>query len=144
MNHLSLMAVFRVAVGPAMGLVPASEKFLTDPDSGVFKRRLSKLFNDELRGLRSLRTRAAQIEKKIGKHWDEEHRGQECVKLRLGHWLFDMLSRSMGSVFWGDSGPFEKADFRDNLRFVPFRGTPNSSRVFLTIPTGCSLRILRL
>lgn len=64
-GQLSLMAVFRVAVGPAMGLVPSSAKCLTDPDSGAFKRGLFKLFNSELRGLTTLRERAAQIEYRV-------------------------------------------------------------------------------
>lgn len=116
MGQLSLMAVFRVAVGPAMGLVPSSEKSLTDPDSGAFKRGLSKLFNSELRGLASLRKRAAQLEHKADGYWNESIRGRGSVDLELGAWLFDVLSRSMGSVFWGEDGPFENPDFRKHLR----------------------------
>jgi cytochrome P450 len=116
MRHLSLMTVFRVAVGPCMGLVPASEQFLSDPDSGAFKRALSKLFNEELRSLQNLRRNAAQLELKAGGHWDKTIKGRDPVRVGLGSWLFDLLSYSMGAVFWGEEGPFEDALFREHLR----------------------------
>ncbi|KAM4058610.1 cytochrome p450 [Hirsutella rhossiliensis] len=117
MRHLSLMAVFHVAVGPAMGLGPASEKFLTDPDTGGFKRGLSKLFNGELRSLRNLQKYASQLEQKVDEYWGETFTGQDPVlRTGLGAWLFDLLSRSMGAVFWGQEGPFEDELFRQHLR----------------------------
>lgn len=119
MRHLSLMAVFHVAVGPAMGLVPASKKFLTDPDTGVFKRGLSKLFNGELRSLQNLQDYASQLEQTIGRIWSENFTNVISeVETNLGSWLFDSLSRSMGSVFWGERGPFEDREFRHSLRYV--------------------------
>lgn len=120
MKNLSLMEVFQVAVGPAMGLRPASEKFLTDPDSGVFKRELSKLFNDQLRSLNSLQGRAADMVRAVDQHWAETipHKGKQQVEVGLSSWVFDTLTRSMGSVFWGDEGPFEDGVFRENLRLV--------------------------
>lgn len=137
MRHLSLMAVFHVAVGPAMGLVSASEKFLTDPDTGVFKRDLSKLFNGELRSLQNLQKYASQLEQRIDQYWDETFTAQDpAIKIGLGAWLFDLLSRSMGAVFWGEEGPFEDELFRERLRLVttpppsPFTGQfPSSSRI---------------
>lgn len=114
MRHLSLMSVFHVAVGPAMGLVPASQKFLTDPDTGVFKRDLSKLFNGELRSLQNLRNYASQLEQTIDKYCREDSE----IEIGLGSWLFDLLSRSLGAVFWGEEGPFEDEEFRDRLRYV--------------------------
>lgn len=119
MRHLSLMSVFHVAVGPAMGLVPASQKFLTDPDTGVFKRELSKLFNGELRSLQNLRNYASLMDQKIEKYWGEAF--PECdseAEVGLGSWIFDFLSRSMGAIFWGEDGPFEDEKFRDHLRSV--------------------------
>ncbi|KAK2750850.1 hypothetical protein CKAH01_17920 [Colletotrichum kahawae] len=116
-RHLSLMSVFHVAIGPAMGLVPASQKFLTDPDAGIFKRELSKLFNNELRSLQNLRKYASQLDLVVESHWQERAMGQKPdAKLRLGAWLFDLLSYSMGSVFWGQAGPFEDEGFRTQLR----------------------------
>ncbi|KAL7940230.1 cytochrome P450 [Trichoderma barbatum] len=89
MRHLSLMAVFYIAVGPAMGLIPASEKFLTDPDT----------------------------EKKIDGYWRQIIATQEVsIEIRLESWIFDILSRSMGAVFWGEQGPFEDEHFRQHLK----------------------------
>lgn len=120
MQTLSLMTVFRVAVGPAMSLVPASGKFLTDPDTGTSKRELSKLFNEQLRGLKSLRSCAAQLESKIDEHWAESvPAGGEPTRVGLASWVFDMVSWSMGIVFWGEEGPFGDAVFRRQLRSVP-------------------------
>lgn len=117
MRHLSLMSVFHVAVGPSMGLVPASKKSLTDPDTGVFKRDLSKLFNGELRNLQNLRTYASQLEQKIDRYWREMSAEPDSeIEIGLGSWLFDLLSRSMGAVFWGERGPFEDEEFRECLR----------------------------
>ncbi|KAF9695157.1 hypothetical protein EKO04_006983 [Ascochyta lentis] len=117
MQTLSLMTVFRVAVGPAMSLVPASEKFLTDPDTGVSKRELSKLFNEQLRSLKNLSGYAAQLQSKIDKHWAESvSLDSEHVEMGLASWVFDTLSYSMGAVFWGEKGPFEDALFREQLR----------------------------
>lgn len=117
MRHLSLMAVFHIAVGPAMGLVPASEKFLTDPDTGAFKRGLSRLFNDELRSLQNLHKYAFQLEKKIDGYWRQNFATQEVsINIGLESWIFDILSRSMGAVFWGEQGPFEDKLFRQHLK----------------------------
>lgn len=116
MRHLSLMTVFRVAVGPCMGLLPASRQLLSDPDSGAFKKALSKMFNEELRSLKSLRKNAAQLELKAGEHWDKTIKGRDPVIVGLGSWLFDLLSYSMGAVFWGEEGPFEDTLFREHLR----------------------------
>ncbi|KAJ5987786.1 hypothetical protein N7481_002996 [Penicillium waksmanii] len=117
MPHLSLMTVFRVAVGPSMGLLPASEKVLTDPDTGDFKRGLSKLFNGELRKLDNLRKYAGQMDATIDRYWDETApKHGSTTDVSLGSWIFDFLSRSMGGVFWGEEGPFEEKEFRDNLR----------------------------
>lgn len=127
MRHLSLMTVFRVAVGPSMGLVSASEKALTDPDTGDFKRGLSKLFNSELRKLDNLQRYAGQMDATIDKHWDETApQYGSVVEIGLGSWTFDFLSRSMGDVFWGEKGPFEEKEFRDNLRYtqVTHENTP--------------------
>ncbi|KAK2037097.1 cytochrome P450, partial [Colletotrichum somersetense] len=119
MRCLSLMSVFHVAVGPAMGLVPASEKFLTDPDTGIFKRELSKLFNGELRNLQNLKAYASQLNGEVEEHWTESGTGQDPAgRVRVGAWVFDLLSYSMGSVFWGRVGPFQKQDFRTHLRWV--------------------------
>lgn len=119
MRHLSLMSVFHVAVGPAMGLVPASQKYLTDPDTGVFKRELSKLFNGELRSLQNLQGYASQLEQTIERIWRETFTGDVSgIETGLGSRLFDILSRSMGSVFWGEQGPFEDREFRDCLRYA--------------------------
>lgn len=119
MRHLSLMTVFRVAVGPSMGLLPASEKVLTDPDTGDFKRGLSKLFNGELRKLDNLRKYAGQMDAIIDRYWDEAAPKHGSVtEVCLGSWTFDFLSRSMGGVFWGEEGPFEEKEFRDNLRYA--------------------------
>ncbi|GAB7357361.1 hypothetical protein MBLNU459_g8307t2 [Dothideomycetes sp. NU459] len=117
MRHLSLMTVFHVAVGPAMGLVSASEKSLTDPDAGVFKRDLSKLFNGELRSLQNLRKYASQLEQSIDAHLDQTFLMADSeARVKLGAWLFDLLSHSMGAVFWGEEGPFEDELFRVQLR----------------------------
>lgn len=117
MRHLSLMTVFRVAVGPSMGLVPASEKFLTDPDTGDFKRGLSKLFNGELRNMENLQKYAGQMETVIDEYWNEAApKHGSTVEIGLGSWIFDFLSRSMGDVFWGEEGPFKEKDFRESLR----------------------------
>ena len=116
MHNLSLMTVFRVAIGPAMGLVPASEKALTDPDTGAFKKALSKLFNEELRSLHNLKKNAALLERGIGEYWDGSVKGQEGMSVGLGSWVFDMLASSMGNVFWGEKGPFGEGLFRENLR----------------------------
>ncbi|EHK22052.1 uncharacterized protein TRIVIDRAFT_151265 [Trichoderma virens Gv29-8] len=117
MRHLSLMAVFHIAVGPAMGLVPASEKFLTDPDTGDFKRGLSRLFNGELRSLQNLHKYAFQLEKKIDGYWRQKFTTQDVsINVGLGSWTFDILSRSMGAVFWGEQGPFEDKLFRQHLK----------------------------
>lgn len=117
MRHLSLMSVFHVAVGPSMGLVPASEKFLTDPDTGVFKRELSKLFNGELRNLQNLRNYASLLEQTIEKYWCKAlAEPNSKIEIGLGSWVFDMLSQSMGAVFWGEEGPFEDAKFRESTR----------------------------
>ncbi|RMJ28579.1 Cytochrome P450 [Aspergillus sp. HF37] len=91
-----------------MGLVPASEKYLTVPDTGVFKRDLSKMFNGELRNLQSLQKYVSQLEQKMDHYWAETFAGRDpAIKVGLGGWLFDMLSRSMGAVFWGEEGSFE-------------------------------------
>ncbi|OQE31267.1 hypothetical protein PENSTE_c001G07513 [Penicillium steckii] len=117
MRHLSLMTVFRVAVGPSMGLVPASEKFLTDPDTGDFKRGLSKLFNGELRNMDNLKKYAGQMDAVIDEYWNETAPKHDSVsEVGLGSWTFDFLSRSMGDVFWGEEGPFKEKEFRDSLR----------------------------
>lgn len=117
MRTLSLMTVFRVAVGPAMRLVPASEKFLTDADTGTSKRELSKLFNEQLRSLSNLRSYAAQLQLKMDDYWVKSvPAGPESIKVGLSSWTFDMLSYSMGSVFWGENGPFEEPIFREKLR----------------------------
>lgn len=119
MRHLSLMAEFHVAVGPAMGLVPASKKPLTDPDTGVFKRDLSRLFNGELRNLQNLRNYAALLEQRTDGIWEKSFARQTPVlKIGLRAWLFDLLSHSMGTVFWGEEGPFEDEIFRKRLRLV--------------------------
>ncbi|OQE93172.1 hypothetical protein PENNAL_c0006G11348 [Penicillium nalgiovense] len=100
-----------------MGLVPASQKFLTDPDTGVFKRELSKLFNGELRNLQNLRNYASLMDQTIETYWCETF--PECdseVEIGLGSWIFDFLSRSMGAMFWGEDGPFEDDKFRNHLR----------------------------
>ncbi|KAK3337803.1 cytochrome P450 [Cercophora scortea] len=115
MRFLSLMTVFRVAIGSCMGLVPASEKLLSDPDTGAFKKHLSKLFNEELRALQNLKKNAAQLELKAGEYWDKTIRNGDPVEVDLGNWLFDMLSYTMGAVFWGEEGPFEDAYFRGQL-----------------------------
>lgn len=117
MRHLSLMAVFYIAVGSAMGLVPASKKFLTDPDSGVFKRELSKLFNSELRGPQSLQIYASRIDQKIETYWDETSvKPNSKVNIGLGAWLLDTLFYSMGAVFWGGEDPFGDDLFRKQLK----------------------------
>lgn len=117
MRHLSLMSVFHVAVGPSMGLVPASQKFLTDPDTGVFKRELSKLFNGELRNLQNLQNYASLLERAIENHWQMNLKdGSSETEVGLGSWVFDTLSNAMGVVFWGEEGPFGDAKFRDSLR----------------------------
>lgn len=118
MQTLGLMAVFRVAVGPAMALVPASEKFLTDPDTGMAKRELSKLFNEQLRSLKNLRDFSAQLLSRIDEFWTVNLRGNGTNKTRLSSWVFDMLAYSMGLVFWGEKGPFEDPVFREQLRYV--------------------------
>lgn len=119
MRHLSLMTVFRVAVGPSMGLVPASEKFLTDPDTGDFKRGLSKLFNGELRNMENLQKYAGQMDTVIDEYWNEATpKHGSTVEIGLGSWIFDFLSRSMGDVFWGEEGPFKEKDFRESLRYA--------------------------
>ena len=119
MRHLSLMTVFRVAVGPSMGLVPASEKFLTDPDTGDFKRGLSKLFNGELRNMDNLKKYAGQMDAVIDEYWNETAPKHDSVsEVGLGSWTFDFLSRSMGDVFWGEEGPFKEKEFRDSLRYA--------------------------
>lgn len=120
MQTLSLMTVFRVAVGPAMALVSASEKFLTDLDTGISKRELSKLFNEQLRSLKNLRGYAAQLQLKIDEHWTESMPLSEgMVRVGLSSWVFDMLAHSMGNVFWGENGPFQDASFRQQLRYAP-------------------------
>jgi cytochrome P450 len=119
-----------------MGLVPASEQFLSDPDSGAFKRALSKLFNEELRSLQNLRRNAAQLELKAGEHWDKTIKGRDPVRVGLGSWLFDLLSYSMGAVFWGEEGPFEDALFREHLRvFIQNLETLRNPISFL-VPRG--------
>jgi hypothetical protein len=113
------MTVFRVAVGPSMGLVSASEKCLTDPDTGDFKRGLSKLFNGELRKLDNLRKYARQMDATIDGYWDETApKPGSTTEVGLGSWTFDFLSHSMGDVFWGEEGPFKEKEFRDNLRYA--------------------------
>ena len=117
MQTLSLMAVFRAAVGPAMALVPASERFLTDPDTGMAKRELSKLFNEQLRSLKNLRDFSAQIQHHIDKHWAETFPSNDgTTQVGLSNWVFDMLAHSMGTIFWGNKGPFEEHFFREQLR----------------------------
>lgn len=119
MQTLSLMTVFRVAVGPAMALVPASEIFLTDPDSGVAKRALSKLFNEQLRSLKNLRNFSSQLQVRIDEHWSETFpSGSGMNRLGISSWVFDMLTDSMGTVFWGKNGPFGQPLFRKQLRYV--------------------------
>ena len=119
MQTLSLMSVFRVAVGPAMALVSASEKFLTDPDTGKSKRQLSKLFNEQLRSLANLRNHSAHLLLKVDEYWARSiPPGRGLVQVGLSSWIFDTLSYSMGAVFWGKEGPFEDAVFREQLRCV--------------------------
>lgn len=119
MQTLSLMTVFRVAVGPAMALVQDSEKFLTDPDTGRSKRELSKLFNDQLRSLTNLRDYSRRLLLEVDRHWDVIFPlDKEVLEVGLSSWVFDTLSYAMGAVFWGKEGPFEDAVFREQLRCV--------------------------
>jgi hypothetical protein len=159
MQTLSLMAVFRVAVGPAMVLAPASERFLTDPDTGMAGRELSKLFNEQLRSLKNLRDFSAQRQHQIDKHWAETFSPDEGTsQVGLSSWNFDMLAHSMGTIFWCNEGPFEERFFREQLRYLhslilspgvargcPFLqslhselGSPAQPRAF-SHPTQCSL-----
>ena len=116
MHNLSLMKVFRVAIGPSMGLVSESKKSLTDPDTGTFKKALSRLFNEELRSLHNLRKNATHLEREIDNHWDEIVNEMDEVTIGLGSWVFDFLARSMGAAFWGEDGPFQDVIFRQRLR----------------------------
>lgn len=119
MQTLSLMTVFRVAVGPAMALMPESEKFLTDPDTGRSKRELSKLFNEQLRSLANLRDYSGRLQLEIDRFWAIElPLNKDALEVGLSSWIFDTLSYAMGAVFWGKRGPFEDAAFRDQLRCV--------------------------
>jgi hypothetical protein len=119
MQTLSLMTVFRVAVGPAMALLPASERFLTDTDTGMAKRELSKLFNEQLRSLKNLRDFSAQLQCHVNEHWSENlPPGDSARQIGLSSWVFDMLAYSMGTVFWGRKGPFGELLFREQLRYI--------------------------
>ncbi|KAF3053260.1 hypothetical protein E8E11_006533 [Didymella keratinophila] len=100
-----------------MAFVPASEKFLTDPDTGMAKRELSKLFNEQLRGLKNLRDFSAQLIFQIDEHWAKTLPPDNGTsRVGLSSWIFDMLAYSMGTVFWGKKGPFEERFFREQLR----------------------------
>lgn len=119
MRALSLMTVFRVAVGPAMGLLPSSERFLTDSDSGAAKRELSKLFNEQLRSLTNLCDFSAQLQCHIDEHGTENvPPGNGTHRFGLSSLVFDMLAYSMGTVFWGRKGPFGDPLFREQLRYI--------------------------
>ncbi|KAG6002171.1 hypothetical protein E4U21_003419 [Claviceps maximensis] len=130
MQHVSLLAVFYTSIGPALGLQSASERFLTQSDDGDFKRGLHRCFNSELRGVDNLRKNAARLEHRVYEYCEaafagpgrgqgqEPGSGSATIQCGLGSWLFDMLSCSMGAVFWGGKGPFGDVVFRDNLRLV--------------------------
>jgi hypothetical protein len=119
MQTLSLMTVFRVAVGPAMALMPESERFLTDPDTGRSKRELSKLYHEQLRSLANLRDYSGRLQLEIDRFWAIElPLNTDALEVGLSSWIFDTVSYAMGAVFWGKRGPFEDAAFRDQLRCV--------------------------
>ncbi|KAF3042236.1 hypothetical protein E8E12_010026 [Didymella heteroderae] len=123
-----------------MALVPASKSFLTDPDTGMAKRELSKLFNEQLRSLKNLRDFSAQLQFQIDEHWTETlPLGNGTSRIGLAGWVFDMLAHSMGTVFWGKKGPFEDTFFREQLRVFIQNLEALRNPLFFLIPRNLRL-----
>ncbi|TQV92293.1 hypothetical protein V2A60_006981 [Cordyceps javanica] len=112
---LSLTAAFWVGFGGYLRFNKASEESMMTPDKHPFKKELSRLLRDELMTLNKVQELGAHVQKKINQAWRRTV-PSDSNRLRLAEWVSDGIAMSVGSVIWGDKGPYDDPKFRSSLR----------------------------
>ncbi|OAA59406.1 Cytochrome P450 [Cordyceps fumosorosea ARSEF 2679] len=112
---LSLTAAFWVGFGGYLHFNKASEESMMTPDKHPFKRELSRLLRDELQTLEKVQKLGAQVQRKINQAWQRTV-PDDSNTVKLAEWVSDGIAMSVGSVIWGDKGPYDDPKFRQSLR----------------------------
>ncbi|ATY58570.1 Cytochrome P450 [Cordyceps militaris] len=112
---LSLTAAFWVGFGGYLRFNKASEESMMTPDKHPFKKELSRLLRDELMTMEKVQAAGAHVQKKMDQAWQRTV-PDEANTVRLAEWVSDGIAMSVGSVIWGDKGPYDDPKFRQSLR----------------------------
>lgn len=112
---LSLTAAFWVGFGGYLRFNRASEESMMTPDKHPFKRELSKLIRDELQTLQKVQEHGVHVQRKLNEAWERTVPAVSNT-VRLAEWVSDGIAMSVGSVIWGDKGPYDDPTFRQSLR----------------------------
>lgn len=114
---LSLTAAFWVGFGGYLRFNKASEESMMTPDKHPFKKELSRLIRDELMTLNKVQEHGAHVQKKLNEAWQRTVPNASNT-VKLAEWISDGIALSVGSVIWGDKGPYDDLKFRQSLRYV--------------------------
>ncbi|KAJ3498063.1 hypothetical protein NLG97_g1421 [Lecanicillium saksenae] len=112
---LSLTAAFWVGFGGYLRFNKASEESMMTPDKHPFKKELSRLIRDELMTLNKVQEHGAHVQKKLNEAWSRTVPNASNT-IKLAEWVSDGIAMSVGSVIWGDKGPYDDPSFRQSLR----------------------------
>ncbi|KAM3455943.1 hypothetical protein MY3296_002062 [Beauveria thailandica] len=114
---LSLTAAFWIGFGGYLRFNKASHQGMMTPDKHPFKKELSRLLRDELSTIGKVQAHLARVQDKINEAWQQTVPDASNT-VKLADWVSNNIAMSLGSVIWGEKGPYDDIKFRQSLRIM--------------------------